>query len=110
MNQPLTDGCAPAKPPRPPTATPIPNSAPHPPNKKSKTGDPHPQAFLPITGLIEIKFVVVLGLPAALGAVSATAATSPIVVTRGSAALPAGCSPGDVAAVVADFNDAFNRG
>ena len=57
-----------------------------------------------------MKLALVLGSFAVLAAASATAGTSPVVVTRGSAALPAGCSPGDVAAVVGDFTDAFNRG
>src|SRR5713101_5356215 len=57
-----------------------------------------------------MRFVAGLGLFAVLAAASATAGTSPVVVTRGSAALPAGCSPADVAAVVTDFTDAFNRG
>jgi len=57
-----------------------------------------------------MKLALVLGSCAVLAAASATAGTSPVVVTRGSAALPAGCSPGDVAAVVGDFTDAFNRG
>ncbi|SRR5712691_367457 len=57
-----------------------------------------------------MKLALVLGFFAVLAAASATAGTSPIVVTRGSAALPAGCSPGDVAAVVANFTDAFNSG
>src|SRR5712692_1302795 len=57
-----------------------------------------------------MKLALVLGFFAVLAAASATAGTSPVVVTRGSAALPAGCSPGDVAAVVTDFTDAFNRG
>src|SRR5712692_825737 len=57
-----------------------------------------------------MKLALVLGSVAVLAAASATAGTSPVVVTRGSAALPAGCSPGEVAAVVGDFTDAFNRG
>src|SRR5919201_5877671 len=57
-----------------------------------------------------MRFLAGLGLIAVLAAASATAGTSPVVVTRGSAALPAGCSPADVAAVLADFTDAFNRG
>jgi hypothetical protein len=41
---------------------------------------------------------------------TALAAPSPVVVTRGSGALPHGCAPSDVASVVIGFTDAFNRG
>lgn len=57
-----------------------------------------------------MKPAVILGSLAALAAASATAGTTPVVVTRGSAALPAGCGPAEVAAVVNEFTDAFNRG
>lgn len=57
-----------------------------------------------------MKPALILGSLAVLAAASATAGTSPVVVTRGSAALPAGCGPGEVAAVVNAFTDAFNRG
>src|SRR3989442_9676219 len=59
---------------------------------------------------MEVNWALLGGWCAARGALRATAGTSPVVVTRGSAALPAGCSPGDVAAVVANFTDAFNSG